>query len=437
MVNPLLIQSNSINGVYKDLCDALHVSSGTSVGAQQGKIHELRFVNFIITDPLCTVLSHPGRNASRKYMAAEWTLYTQGTNSVSAFASYAKRWAALAFDNEVSSAYGYRMLTPRNGEVSRHEYIVRQLTKSLDTKNAVAVMRDDSDLREGLKDRCCTMCLCFSCRNGALDLHVTMRSSDIWYGIPYDVFCAARYMDVVRELVSERRGEELRLGALYFSIENLHCYEAQWDKLCALCAMPIGILGTGGYRFPQFDSNAHKETAAFLEWEHKHRGSITSEACAELKAMHLHPFWETVGAMMANRTKDAPYTKRVKELFDEAREAASNSECVDRKVGCVLTDEDGNIVSKGWNSVQACNRMCDDKEHRLCEVTHAEAMAVRIKNMNGKHAAKAFVTLCPCAACMRALADAGVQEVHTLGFVHKAAGNTLPVYVHDESLPCA
>ena len=84
---------------------------------------------------------------------------------------------------------------------------------------------------------------------------------------------------------------------------------------------------------------------------------------------------------------------------------AETSECLDKQVACVLTDDDYNIISYGVNTIVNCNKNCHDKEHRICNVVHAEVMAkIRLpESYRHNKDLVAHVTLFPCQPCQRAL----------------------------------
>ncbi len=101
------------------------------------------------------------------------------------------------------------------------------------------------------------------------------------------------------------------------------------------------------------------------------------------------------------------------------------SECIDKQVACIITDQFGNVLCYGVNEIIECDKNCNDKKNRICEVAHAEIVAVcslyssygvfdhgkRIKN-------KAWLSLFPCIPCQEALAP-HVDEIIVFGKKHK------------------
>jgi len=100
------------------------------------------------------------------------------------------------------------------------------------------------------------------------------------------------------------------------------------------------------------------------------------------------------------------------------------SECLDKQVACVIVGRtSGEILSSGVNTIKVCNFQCDDKENRLCDVTHAEEVAANNFSRYNTPDARgekivAYVNLFPCTTCQQILSPF-VSEIVAFGFVHK------------------
>ena len=69
------------------------------------------------------------------------------------------------------------------------ESVIEKLTKDPNTRQAVVTLWNPAhDNDEGHLDYPCTVALGFSCDGEQLDMRVTMRSNDVWLGLPYDMF---------------------------------------------------------------------------------------------------------------------------------------------------------------------------------------------------------------------------------------------------------
>ena len=96
------------------------------------------------------------------------------------------------------------------------------------------------------------------------------------------------------------------------------------------------------------------------------------------------------------------------------------SECIDKQVSCIITDKDDNVLSMGWNQVEACDKNCHNKKNRICTTVHAEIVAMgSLNDRMKKEAVKAHVSLFPCKPCQQFLKDNGVTEIISYTANHK------------------
>ena len=106
-----------------------------------------------------------------------------------------------------------------------------------------------------------------------------------------------------------------------------------------------------------------------------------------------------------------------------AAAAATRSTCLHRQVGCVMV-RDKRILCTGYNGSPSGAPHCLDvgcaregipsgERLDLCRAVHAEANAMAQAAMHGiaLKGATAYVTIRPCANCMRLLIQAGVERV--------------------------
>ena len=435
-MSTLTINCNSLNEGYQYLINALQVAGKQSLGRQQGAIHELLDVELVLSDPRKSVLSLPIRNMSRRYAAGELLCYIRGTNKKEDFEFYSKSWDKLANpDGTINSAYGYRMFHPvfDGNTETRFHYALTQLLENSDTKNAIIMLRDDSDLHPAhQKDRCCTLCLCFNIRDGKLNCRTIMRSQDLWLGLPYDVFCFTRLMQIMLYNYNSacEKGKEVQLGTYTHQVLNLHLYERDWQKVkdCMLMALNT----EQGYQFPELTAKSERDMLSLLIWEEQVRTQpdIPMETHAHnLRELKLDPWSETLGSYIINKIENRAPTEFDIEMFSRAEREAEKSTCVDRQVGCVITTKEGDVIGQGHNTVINCNQNCHDKLHRVCNVKHGEVCAIEsISPAMKDFAHTLYVTLYPCFPCMQAIEKTTISEVKVKGFSHKGAIGRVILY---------
>ena len=90
------------------------------------------------------------------------------------------------------------------------------------TRQAAISIYDGKEICYYRKDTPCTYAVQFTVVNNKLNMCVTMRSNDLWYGFCNDQYCFSQLM----QMVSERTGYEV--GEYYHFAHNLHLYN---DKL--------------------------------------------------------------------------------------------------------------------------------------------------------------------------------------------------------------
>ena len=104
--------------------------------------------------------------------------------------------------------------------------VVHKLKKDKDSRQAsVAIYRNGMDCWYEGKDTPCTLDLHFMIRNNKLDMTVMMRSNDIIWGVPYDVFMFTCLQEVIANEL------EIDVGDYVHFPISLHVYKKHYDML--------------------------------------------------------------------------------------------------------------------------------------------------------------------------------------------------------------
>lgn len=158
----------------------------------------------------------PARKLNFKFMAAEalWILNGDDTTSI---VHFNKNLAQFSDDGEkFFGAYGPRI-------VEQLGYVVDTLTKDESSRRAVLTTWRTNPPES--KDIPCTVAMTFMIRDGYLNLHVFMRSSDVWLGVPYDVFSFSMVAyAVLCRLNSSRKNDPIAPGRLFLTAASSHLY---------------------------------------------------------------------------------------------------------------------------------------------------------------------------------------------------------------------
>jgi thymidylate synthase len=173
---------------------------------------------FVLPSMMTPVLTVPYRNLGYRFAAAEAWWILSGSNKLKDIVPFAKNMAKYSDDGiHLNGAYGPKI-------VDQIPYVVKCLKRDNNSRQAVInIWRE----RPGLsKDIPCTLSMQFLLREGILHTIVSMRSSDIWMGLPYDTFS---FSMVSAYIASMLRDYCYRLGSLTITAGSQHLYTTNED----------------------------------------------------------------------------------------------------------------------------------------------------------------------------------------------------------------
>lgn len=158
-------------------------------------------------------------NTSWLYMCAEPLWVRDGSARLNHFPEIARIQAPYS-DNGVSlhGAYGphYRF---------QRRWLINRLNSDRNTRQAyISIWRRNPPY---LRDIACTTGVQWLIRENAIHCVVTMRSSDVGMGLPYDMLTFAC---MTADLASNLK-ESTELGCCTITAGSRHIYEDQWDRL--------------------------------------------------------------------------------------------------------------------------------------------------------------------------------------------------------------
>ena len=191
-------------------------------GVAFGDTKALFNVGFYITDPKDRKIINRERDWKEDYAEAEWQWYLTGDPSIfklgDIYGKIPPIWSRMANDKgQVNSNYGYQW--DRNGQLDR---IIQMLQDNPDNRQCAISIYDGKEIDDYSHDTPCTYAVQFTILHGRLDMCVTMRSNDLWYG-----FCNDQYQfSKLQEMVSKRL--KIETGVYYHFAHNMHLYN---DKI--------------------------------------------------------------------------------------------------------------------------------------------------------------------------------------------------------------
>ncbi|MBZ5563959.1 MAG: thymidylate synthase [Acidobacteriia bacterium] len=142
--------------------------------------------------------------------------YLAKSKDLSFITYYIPKYADDADGDEISGGYGPRLFNWRG--LNQVEKVTDVLRSKPDSRQAVIQLFDAGDLHRGHKSIPCTGTLQFLLRGGALHMFASMRSNDVFLGLPHDVFCFTMLQEIIAsELCVE-------LGTYKQAVGSLHLY---------------------------------------------------------------------------------------------------------------------------------------------------------------------------------------------------------------------
>lgn len=224
------MNTNNINLVWLRGLNKL-LNDGIVTAPRGQRTTELPQVTYVI-DMRAPVLTIRERKLNYRFMANEASWIIHGDNRVSSIAGTNSKIAEFSDDGETFfGAYGPKW-------VSQRDYVVKKLVADGSTRQAgVTLWRENPP---ETKDVPCTIALFFQLRNKLLNCHAFMRSSDIWLGLPYDMFNFSMLSHEVCALINTAAclpnpqhvdgTASVAPGLLYLTAASSHLYDAHRRK---------------------------------------------------------------------------------------------------------------------------------------------------------------------------------------------------------------
>jgi len=182
-------------------------------------------VGFTIEEPMDNHISCEQRNWKQDYAEAEWQWYLTGDRNIKKlgelYGKVPEIWKRMADEHgNVNSNYGWQW--KREDQL---ESIVYQLKNNPNTRQAAISIYDAKECKDYINDTPCTHAVQFTIVDGKLNMCVTMRSNDLWYGFCNDQYCFSR----LQLMIADRL--EIRLGTYFHFAHNLHLYNNIIEKI--------------------------------------------------------------------------------------------------------------------------------------------------------------------------------------------------------------
>jgi len=195
------------------------------------RTHEVLNFTLVSKNPRNRLVRDPNRKLKLSFAAAEFVSLLTGRVDVPFFVRHVKGYGKYSSDGvsiDPGTAYGQRLH-------NHWTQLLQQLQDDPDTREAVLPLYWAEDLKWKRAYTTTSPCTCmfqFFVRCNVLHMTTTMRSNDVYLGLPYDYFCFTMLMEWVAATLG------YRLGTYTHNVGSMHVYHSDLSKVYKLQTFP-------------------------------------------------------------------------------------------------------------------------------------------------------------------------------------------------------
>lgn len=196
---------------YAGICQDV-VRYGSEVSPRGQKTREILNPLIIVGDPTRALPVGTNRRLNPAIAAVEAAQLIAGVSDPALTVRVAPNMKQFMDGDIFYGAYGLRT-------AQQMPYVIDRLSRDPDTRQAVVTIWEPRDAVATAKDMPCTLSFVFMIRDDKLILTTTMRSNDVWWGLPYDVFQFTQLQQTVAACLG------VAVGEYHHRPISLHAYE--------------------------------------------------------------------------------------------------------------------------------------------------------------------------------------------------------------------
>lgn len=199
------------------------IQNGEEVAPRDQKTLEILNATIEVTEPWHIPLGLENRKLNQNIGFVEALQLVGQTASPEKMIETSKVFYNYMDDEILYGSYGPRIY----GNLSK---VVNLLKKDPSSRQAILTIFDsDKDLNQNLRDIPCTLSLQYFIRNDKLIARTSMRSNDIYLGLPYD------FVQFIALQGAIAKALDLEMGSYFHTVGSMHIYEkdidaAKWIK---------------------------------------------------------------------------------------------------------------------------------------------------------------------------------------------------------------
>jgi thymidylate synthase len=194
---------------------------GDHVRASKGWNKEIMGVLLELTDPRARLSKTESRGKLFSCLG-QLCWYLAKSNDLDFISYYLKNYQRYADGDVIYGGYGPRLFNW--GGLNQVANITKLLNEKRTTRQAVIQLFDAHDIVAEPEEIPCTCTLQFLVRDSKLHMFTSMRSNDVVWGLPHDLFCFTMLQEIIaREL-------KLEVGTYKHAVGSLHLYDDKTEE---------------------------------------------------------------------------------------------------------------------------------------------------------------------------------------------------------------
>ncbi len=209
--------AKTIDDLMREVVDKIF-SNGKRIETSRGWATELTGVLLELSNPRARLSRTETRGKSLSCLG-KLCWYLAKTNDRRFISYYLPEYYKSADGNEIFDGYGPRLFGWK-GQDQVANVIDLLKTKSC-SRRAVIQLFDAGDLAEEHNDVPCTCTLQFMIRENELSMFTNMRSNDVYWGLPHDIFSFTMLQEIVARKLS------VEIGTYKHAVGSLHLYDSK------------------------------------------------------------------------------------------------------------------------------------------------------------------------------------------------------------------
>ena len=175
-------------------------------------------IGFTILEPRARRITNEDRGWKEEYAEAEWQWYLSGDRNTKKlgelYGKVPEIWKRMSdSDGNVNSNYGWQW--KRNDQIGE---VINILKDYRETRQATISIYDGKEIDKYTYDTPCTYAIQFTIVDNRLNMCVTMRSNDLWYGFCNDQYQFSKLQEMIAKEIN------MDMGTYYHFAHNFHLY---------------------------------------------------------------------------------------------------------------------------------------------------------------------------------------------------------------------